>query len=178
MSLILLGILNSQVSGAAAAGDYDLLETTILTSSASSFTFTGLDSYTDYKHLQMRIVTKTSSGYNAQVFVNGDTGANYAGHQLYGNASSAYTSSQSSSNSPSIRTSPDNWHPNIYDFVDFSNSNKYKTIRGLEGVGGGNGQTGSIWFRSLLWMNTNAITSFEISADFITGSRFSLYGVK
>ena len=55
-----MGLLGA-VSPELVTGAYDLLETTTLTSSASSVTFSGLGSYTDYKHLQIRMVIDSIS---------------------------------------------------------------------------------------------------------------------
>ena len=69
------------------ATGFDLLETTTLTSNASSVSFSGLDAYSDYKHLQLRINGKFSSSVRLQL--NGDTGSSYSWHQIYGDGSGA-----------------------------------------------------------------------------------------
>ena len=171
--LIPLGILDYPTG---AAGAYDLLETQVLTSSASSVTFTGLDTFSDYKHLQIRMVTQTaaSGGYNATVRLNGDTGSNYAGHQLAGLSGTMYSFSQTSTSSPAFRTSEDYPNPNIIEILDFSNTSKNTTIREFTGSGT------TIWLRSILWNDTSAVTSISMTptGNFIAGSRFSLYGIK
>ena len=156
---------------------YDLLETQVLASSAASVSFTGLDTLAaGYQHLQIRMVTQTaaSGGYNATVRLNGDTGSNYAGHQLVGLSGTMYSFSQVSTSSPTFRTSEDYPNPNIIDILDFSNTSKNTTIREFTGSGT------TIWLRSILWNNTSAVTSISMTptGDFITGSRFSIYGTK
>ena len=82
MTPLPLGIL--ALAGVTGGGPaYELLESTTLSSGASSVTFSGLSAYaTDYKHLQIRAVTQinktTDTIENVFVRLNGDTGANYA----------------------------------------------------------------------------------------------------
>lgn len=188
MSLILLGILNSQVSPAA-AGAYDLLESTVLTSSASSVTFTGLGSYSDYKHLQLRFIARSDRALattgNALNF-NSDTGTNYANHFLTGNGSSVASddgggASRSSIALPNIASATETaniFSPSIVDILDFSSTNKNTTIRGL---GGSAASSNLIRLFSGLYISTSAITSFTLTpylSNYVAGSRFSLYGVK
>lgn len=185
MSLILLGILNSQVSPAA-AGSYDLLESTVLTSSASSVSFTGLGSYSDYKHLQIRAVVKNSgaSENNLGFRLNSDTGSNYASHRLYGNGSSVISNGASNIDKMLYLTMPDSTDASnifgcaVIDVLDFSSSTKNTTFRWLWGM---NGTDTHVGLGSGLWNNTNAVTSvsvFPFSDNFVSGSRFSLMGVK
>jgi len=188
MSLILLGILNSQAAAAGGAGAYDLLETQVLTSSASSVTFTGLGSYSDYKHLQLRCVLQDIQGStnlnNGYIKLNNDTSSIYARHQLQGNGSSV------SSNASSSQTSalfydffedggyPDRFGAAIFDILDFSSTSKNTTIRGLGGAASRQYMIG-LW--SALYASTSAITQLEIwsaTNDVAAGSRFSLYGIK
>lgn len=187
MSLFLLGILNSQAAGVA-GGAYDFLESTVLTSSASSVTFTGLDSYSDYKHLQIRATGRSdASATIRQVFVtlNGDTGSNYSAHYLFGNGSSVGESSASNQSYMGLQhtTAANNvagsFAGQIYDFLDFSNTNKNTTMRVFGGYDGD--ALNIISLASGAWYNTNAVTSITLassSANFISGSRFSLIGIK
>ena len=69
----------------------------------------------------------------------------------------------------------------VSDVLDYANTNKYKTTRSLNG----NDQNGSgyLWFASVLWMNTNAISTVTIttaggSNTFNQYSQFALYGIK
>ena len=69
-------------NAAASYGSFELLETTTLATSASSITFSSLSAYaTDYKHLQIRAVTRDtraiSGANNVTMRFNGDTNANY-----------------------------------------------------------------------------------------------------
>jgi len=187
MSFILLGILNSQAAGAVGAGAYDLLETTVLTSSASSVSFTGLDSYTDYKHLQIRTVMQRASAFSGTVdlelVLNNDTGNNYSRHALTGNGTSVNARENSNQDTIAfIQTItaegiPESYGAMVLDVLDFSSSNKNTTVRALTGAIQSDNEVNLI---SGAYINTAAITSmrFEVFDGFTTGSRFSLYGIK
>lgn len=180
-----LGLLGA--SGAGVAGSYDLLETTILSSTASSVTFTGLGSYTDYKHLQVRLVGRSSrsgSGENLRIRFNGDTGSNYANHYLQGNGSSVASGAETSNTGMWARnlnasSSPANaFGAFVIDILDFADTSKNTTVRTL----GGSTSDNFIALSSGAYFSTNAITSIDLgtqfSQDFVTGSRFSLYGIR
>jgi len=189
MSFILLGILNSQAAGAGGAGAYELLETTVLTSSASSVSFTGLGSYTDYKHLQIRMLTRGTFSDNgnapARMRFNSDTSVSYATHRLFGNGSSVFSSNfvnrdriQFNDSTPNATAGADAFGAMVIDILDFSNTNKNTTVRALHGAVA---SLNHIHLDSGAYFKTDAITSTElINADqnFATGSRFSLYGIR
>lgn len=188
MSFILLGILNSQAAGAGGAGAYDLLETTVLTSSASSVSFTGLDSYTDYKHLQIRMTAQSdraSTSDTIELTFNSDTSSSYRSHHLRGNGSSVAsfeinsTPMQLPVNMPGASSNTDGFGAGILDILDFSSSNKNTTVRALSGYAIA---ANYIALGSGGYFNTNAVTdiAFALVAgnNFGTGSRFSLYGIK
>jgi len=181
-------------SSPVAAGAFDLLETTTLTSSASSVTFSGLDSYTDYKHLQIRFVARNSSlSDNGVAFMgmtlNGDAGTNYSWHSLTGNGSTVASSSSSNVNTMTLAKLPPRpdypaFASGVIDILDFSNSSKNTTIRTLSGNARRNLNTvviDEIAEYSGSWRNTNAVTSITLASagsPLYTNSRFSLYGIK
>jgi len=185
MSLIPLGFWAA--SGGGVAGAYDLLETQILTSSASSVTFTGLDTLASgYQHLQIRSVVRFTSNGNVgtmKITMNADTGSNYAYHSLQGFGTSV--TSFATSNSADIQSvyvsgsaeASNIFSAQVIDLLDFSSSNKNTTLRALSGYAGGNDRVISL--SSGLYNSTNAMTSIKLerSGDtWVTGSRFSLYG--
>jgi len=186
MSFVLLGILNSQVSGApAGAGAYDLLETTTLTSSASSVTFDNLDTVAaDYKHLQIRVVTKmagTGGALSNLLQFNSDTASNYRSHFLEGNGSTVASFESGSTNKIFIGVGSNLSEANVFgasviDILDFSDTSKNTTVRSL-----GGSATRAISLISGLYNITAAITSISIipeTPDYQIGSRFSLYGIR
>ncbi len=187
MSFILLGILNSQAAEAGAASSYDLLETTLITTNTASVTFSNLNTYTDYKHLQIRYTARGSGGSDQiDLRFNGLTAANYSTLRLRGTGVSAQTSGSSSASSVSFEramttnsSGSNRFAAGTLEFIDFSNSNKRPMVRGLYGLAAdppGN----TITLRQGLYSVAQAITSIQLIAggdNFVSGSRFSLYGI-
>lgn len=177
--MIPLGIL--ALSGAGAAGAYDLLETVSLASSASSVTFSGLDAYTDYKHLQIRMVALTPDYPGMKMSLNGDSSASYSGHELFGNGSSVSSGVNGTSDtqlSGFLRWANDFFGAGIVDILDYANTSKNTTLRAFSGGPGSNQRVG---LTSGAYLKTNAVTSVTIAAigtSASAGSRFSLYGIK
>jgi hypothetical protein len=155
------------------------IATTLLGSAAGSITFSNIPQ--GYKHLQIRGIGLYSSTVTSALFrFNGDTGTNYAYHELYGDGSTA-SSGPATSVTYGILGPLNNvqFSGYVVDILDYTNTNKYKTVRSLSGVDK-NG-SGNIAFNSSLWLNAAAITSislFPYSANFATNTRFSLYGIK
>tara|TARA_B110000259_G_scaffold40150_1_gene45901 strand:- start:2158 stop:2724 length:567 start_codon:yes stop_codon:yes gene_type:complete len=186
MSFMLLGILNSQAAGGG-AGAFDLLETTTLTSSASSVTFSGLGAYSDYKHLQIRMVTRSSQTGTDNSSIGlayGATGSgSYSFHYLRANGSGVASSGFSPDTNSNLGDTTADQAPTgafgaaVFDVLDFSSSVKNTTHRGLIGFYGDNAK--NIKLSSGAYFNTAAVTSISVfnpSYSFVAGSRFSLYG--
>jgi hypothetical protein len=178
--------------GAAGGGGgtlaFDLLETTTLTTATSTVTFSGLGSYaSDYDHLQVRFVTRTNRNSSADVVImtlNGDTGSNYSWHSLGGNGGAVEStagSSQVKINTVVVAATFSQGSAmgaGVLDILDFGNTNKNTTVRGL----GGNTNGNDVKLISGAWYNTAAVTSItldqNIGTTFDSTSRFSLYGIK
>ncbi len=190
MSFLLLGILNSQAAGGGGGPAFDLLETTTLSSSASSITFSGLSAYSDYKHLQVRVTGQQSfTGFPYQFTrfrINNDTGSNYSHHTLSGDGASVTSSAGSSTNYIQMLALPGSQDANVYgalaiDILDFSSLNKNTTVRAL---GGGYfaGNQKLIGLSSGAHYSTSAMTSFthyiDAGVNWTAGSRWSIYGIK
>ena len=187
MSLIPFGFWAASGAGGGVAA-YDLLETTTLTSTASSVTFSGLGSYSDYAHLQIRMIVRSAWDNVSETLrpqLNADSGENYARHYLAGNGSSVNSGAQapkeyfarpviSAAQSPTGQ-----FTPIIFDILDFSSSSKNSTARVFSGHPSGNK---NVALESGLWINTDAITSFRVqpdtNANFVAGCRFSIFGLK
>jgi hypothetical protein len=189
MSFMLLGILNSQASGGGGGGAYDLLETTTLSTSTLSITFSGLSAYaSDYKHLQIRMTAGGSAVFDSSGYLqfNGDSTASYSDHHLFGQGSATGSDGTVSSTYALIyRMIPDNDYPNefapgIIDILDFSSSTKNTTFRALHGYAGTGAK--NVILSSGAYLNTAAITSITLGGaggnNMRAGSRFSLIGVK
>ena len=185
MSLVLLGILNSQVDGAGGGAAYDLLETQVLTSSASSVTFTGLGSYSNYKHLQIRAVTRFAGGAdNLWLRANGVTSSSYSWHYLRGNGSAVASVGFSSQTKIRIGesladyTTANAFAASVCDVLDFSSTTKNTTFRTLFGLASADPLR--VGIDSGAFLSTAAITSLEIYGDsnLEANTRISIYGVK
>ena len=167
---------------------YESIETYTLGSAQSTVTFNTIPS--TYKHLQLRMITRSSGsgGSFVNVKVNGDTtGSNYARHILFGNgggtAGAAASTGSTITNLGKIADASDSasiFGTFVLDILDYQNASKYKTFRSLGGYDA-NG-SGEVDFNSILWMNTNAISSVTFTEysgyNFTANSQFALYGIK
>jgi hypothetical protein len=181
-----LGIIASSISGHlyTLVGNYDALATvTVPSGGLSSITFAGIPT-TGYTHLQLRVATVAPGEINHLIQFNGDTASNYSWHELYGTGSAAAAGASTSAssikggyNGGTLPASA------VIDILDYANTNKYKTTRGLTGSDNNTGSNNYILFRSGSWRSTSAINSINISTTGIGGafseySSFALYGVK
>ena len=178
----ILGIMASAISGNlwAPTGAYDSIATAYGTGSSGTITFTSIPQ--TYTHLQLRVyggvATTATSSSNLQ-FNNDSTAANYATHFLYGNGASALagggTSTPYGIYVNGISTAPS---ATIIDILDYTNTNKNKVSRSLNGYDA-NG-SGNVNLLSGLWLSTAAITRLDIvyGQNWGTYSSFALYGVK
>lgn len=183
----ILGILAS--STPVAAGSFESIATvTVGAGGSSSVTFSSIPS--TYTHLQIRAIARTtrttSSGIDyIGIRFNSDTSGNYAYHLLFGNGSSATAQATSSTtsiyngNAPRDGATASIYGANVFEILDYANTNKYKTVRTLGGTDT-NG-AGQITFSSGLWISTSAITSITLSPETDSWkqySHFALYGIK
>ena len=175
----------SMSAGAVPSSEY-LIASTVLTQNEPSVTFNNLAQYAGvYKHLQIMATTKGSPTNNDFLFAkmnfNADTGGNYNQHLLAGNGSIVSSSSTTYSflvaGIPQNSNTSGDFCASIIDILDPFETTKFTTARTMTGI---LGSFNRIFFYSGLWRNTNALTSITIAhetANFATGSRFSLYGV-
>lgn len=167
--------------------DYELISTTLITTNTASVTFDVSSFAGTYKHLQVRVLAKSSTTPNDSVDLtfNTDTANNYSYHAIYGNGSSI--GSESAINAPScysvaqLATSSDanQFGASIVDILDAFSASKYKTIRSIKGAPQSSGNL--IQLVSGNWRNTAAIASVKLTArasNFAPGSRLSIYGLK
>jgi hypothetical protein len=189
MSRVLVGAgLVSAGSIASHFGNFYAISTATVTSGgASSITFSSIPQ--TYTHLQIRALLRDSGSsnafYSAGIQINSDTGSNYTYHGLYGNGSTASTSSGGASytqayvlNTAGSGTTSNVFESSIVDILDYTNTNKYTTLRSLSGAdANGSGYAG---LYSSVWLSTSAITSLTILpyAGFLQNCQISLYGVK
>ncbi len=173
---------------APAIGAYDSIATTTVgAGGVSSITFSSIPQ--GYTHLQVRAISRnTSNTQNVYLRFNGDTSsANYTLHQLYVNASSpqAYgTGTGVLAGSYLFYSAGSSESANVFgaaviDILDYTNTNKNKTSKGLSGYD--NNGSGAAFLSSSLWLNTAAITSITLvpqSPNIGEYSQFALYGIK
>ena len=180
-------------------GAYESIQTvTVGSGGASSINFTSIPS--TYTHLQIRYSAQSNRATfvdNLTMSVNSDTtGTNYANHILYGSGQASSTVVSASSTSQAYWTiftqnisgaaQTNIQGTGIIDFLDYANTNKNKTIRAFAGLNlntaDSSGSRGRLQLVSGLWMNTNAITSINLTpllgTQFNQYSSFALYGIK
>jgi hypothetical protein len=169
-------------------GAYDsLASVTVPSGGVASVTFSGIPS--GYKHLQIRAIIKaaptaTDAAYDLLGRFNGDTNVNNSSlHYMGGNGSNlivGYTGNLGILGSATGSTSTSVFNANIIDILDYTNTNKFKTVRAVYGYDA-NG-SGFVIMGSALWRNTAAINSIEFvfrtGPSFAEYSSFALYGVK
>jgi hypothetical protein len=186
MTPLPLGILAlAGVTGGAPA--YDLLESEILSTSASTITFSSLGNYSDYKDFQIRLVSKDgrASQTTSRLYIrfNG-VSSDYFWQVLGGSYSAAgsgtgFTTNRIVFDATTGANAGDSFGASVIDILDPHSSTKYTTIRALGGMIAGGYEP--VFLLSGLWQNTAALTSITIGSDFssfVAGSRFSLYGSK
>jgi len=187
----ILGIIASSRLAAGAAGSYESIATvTVGSGGSATVSFTSIPA--TYTHLQIRAITRNSySGSvttgNGTVILNSDTGSNYALHQLRANGASVSAVATASAGSmygfsDIGGTSVSNFFgAGIIDILDYTNTNKYKTIRVLTGSDGNTTNDDWLFFASGLWQNTDAVTTITLASDnpnYAEYSQFALYGIK
>ena len=181
-----LGYRSRGIAGAATSFE-SIATVSVGSGGAANVEFTSIPS--TYTHLQVRAIAKAAAtandaAYDLRLSFNGNTtGADYNEHYLFGNGSSV--GAGVNTNNRIIGTSMGSGNANmfavnLYDILDYANTNKYKTVRTLCGWDA-NG-SGQVTFMSQVWMKTDAITSIKV--DFNTGpsfgqySHFALYGIR
>lgn len=175
--------INNSGAAAAAASYESIATTTVGAGGSSTITFSSISG--TYQHLQLRFIAAASTTLPTMYLrLNSDSGANYVRHRLQGNGTSASSSVNTGETatymfgSAGISAAPI-FRGSVLDIVDYSNTNKYKTLRALD-AGDSNG-SGVMEILSNLWMNTAAITSITLildSGNFTQYSSFALYGIK
>ena len=173
----ILGIYASQMSGHLSTNNFSSIAT-LTASESTSVTFSSIPQ--TYTHLQIRMFEfESSTGINPRITFNGDGTGSYSWHYMIGNGSTVTAGSSASYGGFIMDQVQSTTLPNnaIVDILDYTNTNKYKTGRWLQGYDK-NG-SGNIGLFSGNWRNTAAITSITISdPTFASGTQFALYGIK
>ena len=177
-------VLDSGGAGGA-AGDYESIATATGTGASGTITFSSIPS--TYKHLQIRILgrsTVASTGASFRFYANNDTTNNYSLHRLSGsgvNAAAAGTASTTMELGRITGASAASglMGVTIIDVQDYESTTRNKTFRSFSGrdINGG----GEVWLLSGLWMSTSAINEINLatsSGNWSTDTTISLYGIK
>jgi hypothetical protein len=179
----ILGITASSISASVTGGSYESISTvTVGATSVTNVEFTSIPA--TYTHLQVRGIARHSANEtDIKVQLNSDTGSNYSQHRLYGTGS--VTGASGDANGTSMEfcgrmdATANTFGANVIDILDYTNTNKYKTVRILMGYDA-NG-SGYVSLSSGGWRNTNAVTSVKLipySGNFVQYTQFALYGIK
>jgi hypothetical protein len=154
-------------------GYNSIASTTVGASSVPSITFSGIPQ--NYKHLQIRAVVKPAGATSIALTTNLSSFARR--HQMYffsGNkGASTDTDNQLIYNDPALVA------VGIIDILDYSNTNKYKTIKSMNGYQ--NGDTfaffGMITTLETSLSGINSITLTGTTNNMVQMTRVSLYGI-
>lgn len=170
---------------------FELLQTTTLSASQASVTFSNLDTQysSDFTHLQIRMQSRTDGGAGEEaVFVNfnGDVGANYAWHFWFSNGTGQYGSNGVNTTfiypfaSLGGAATTNYYSAHVIDILDAFSTNKFSTTRSISGHNPDPHGTGNkVSIGHGVWKNTAAISSITIdnsAANWVSGSKFSIYG--
>jgi len=174
-------------TGILTSAAFESIATVTLTSTQSSITFSSIPS--TYTHLQLRYSGLSNNMGTQFMEINGDTStANYRTHFLVGNGTTA--SGGDLFNRAAILGGGFGGQFNttypmvgIVDFLDYTNTAKFKTVRGLHGTDTNNtGYNGEVELVSGLWRSGSPITQIRFYLDggmnFIANTRYALYGIK
>lgn len=180
----MLGIMSSQISGHLSA------YYSIATANGTGSSYLNFSSIPQtYTHLQLRGFVRDDVAAVLQdptyLKLNNDTGNNYAYHNLIGDGASAVSNATTAAGlivtgkAPGPSSNANMYGVVIIDILDYTNTNKYKTIRSISGNDqNGSGQVGLF---SGLWLNTAAVTRLDFGvSNYYDSSKtvWNLYGVK
>lgn len=158
----------------AAGNTYEAIASTTLTGTASSIDFSSISSaYTDL----VLICLIQDSGGGSYIRINNDSGSNYSRNILYGSGTSAAAYKDSGTTIPSGGQSSPNFAPQIFHFMNYSNTTTYKTVLYQQ-----NEAANFLSVGVSMWRSTSAINRITLNATSANslqiGTQVSLYGIK
>ena len=167
-------------AGVPIVGDFESIASTIVGTATSTVTFSSIPQ--TYKHLQIRVSTRnTAAAGDSFCLITLNGVATYT-HFLYGTGSSTGNGANPNSIFGPVGWGTNNsWNSNnmsanVVDIVDYTNTNKYKTVRTLYGTDG-NG-VGIVGWNSGYAATTSAIDTIVLTSsgtNFAVNSTFALY---
>ncbi len=172
----------------APSGAYDSIATaTVGSGGTSSVTFSSISQ--SYTNLELRWIYRmrdySAVASQAYIYFNGVRNGLYSLHTLSGNGSAASADGNGGLSETYIQfgTGPtataNAFGAGVTSFLDYTNTNKNKTMRSLSGYD--NNGSGSMVINSGLIPITAALTTFVITpqdGNFAEYSQFALYGIK
>jgi hypothetical protein len=176
-----IGIIASSISASLNASSYESIATaTVGAGGVASVTFSSIPS--TYKHLQIRVFASDTSSGATWGFCNikfNNLGTNYGyRHDVYGTGAATGASAASATYPMTYVGNNGYFSTGIVDILDYTDTNKNKTVRYISGNDQNGG--GLVSLGSGLWMNTVAINQIDLTAGvlFTQYSKFALYGIK
>jgi hypothetical protein len=173
------------------SGDFESISTvTIGTDNPTTITFSSIPS--TFTHLQIRGISRcgrTDGDDNYILRFNSDSASNYSHHKFYATGSSFASTGSASRDRidldftiSSTWIGANNFAPMVVDILDYSNTNKNKTVRYYTGFDSNAGNRNRLGIGSGLWQSTSAINSITLQADASqTLSQYTsvaLYGIR
>lgn len=146
-----------------------------------------------YTHLQLRVMIHDSGATSPASIggrFNNDSATNYMYHRLYGNGVGVYSENDGTARNfmswsfcPGTGIASNIMGVGVIDILDYTNTNKFKTVRGFGGYDSNVSSTtnGFIKYGGSVWLNTAAITSITVfggSGGNSANNTFALYGIK
>ncbi|NDF98324.1 MAG: hypothetical protein EB101_05255 [Chitinophagia bacterium] len=172
-------------------GYFESIATVVLGSTSTTVDFTNIPQ--NYTHLQIRATARSaypgvSTVGSPQLRFNDDSNTNYSNHRFGTFQSGNFADGEGNEAQAggiawiSAATATTGiFGAFVMDILDYSNTNKYKTVRTIAGVDL-NGGGGWAAHTSNGWRSTSAITkiSFLEQANYgwIANSQFALYGIR
>jgi parallel beta-helix repeat protein len=172
------------VAGSGGSSDFVKIAETVVGSAVPSVTFSSISAA--YRNLKLVITGRTdAAGTDFTILFNGDAGSNYQNVLAY-NGSAAGASANFSQTSATLGSTASSSSPanqaGVSEIMiyDYASTTFYKSATSLshrlDGV-----STAYILEYAVTWNSTAAINSIQVSSgagNFITGSTFTLYGLK
>jgi hypothetical protein len=157
---------------------YDLIASNVLSSSASSVTFSSIPA--TYRDLVLVCTGTTTGNELLYLKLNNDTSTIYNHIFMVGNGSTATSGSQSDRDETPITPNP-GWNSStvattIVQLFDYAQTNKHKS-----GLTRSNNAALSVLANAIRYASTSAITEVTVRTvfgnNFASGSSFHLYGI-
>ena len=181
---------SNSVTAGLQEGYFPIQTVTVGAGGASSIVFSSIPQ--TYKHLEIRGTDQQQYGTNDSGYtgirLNGDTGATWNRHQMWGTGATLATYALGANNntwgtvgdSGLVGTRTQYFAGNIIEILDYTSTAKYKHVRGFGGfdVAGSGSNVGTF---SSTWQNTAAVTQITMNGSngaFKPGVTYTLYGVK